>query len=155
MSFLIHLFPMPIRVRSLDSLINIFSFLIVFHFRENWHSSPLHTWRRLSGVLASVVFGTHTVQSNSNCQAIKLHEYPTIFIINTNKNESYFGFTSFLSSVWLGGFSGVRTLIQLFRNFLFRSFATPDVAVYYPLEFPISDKPFLRAGPPEPSSWSI
>jgi hypothetical protein len=91
------------------------------------------------------------VQSNSIVRPFKLHEYPTLFIINTNKNESYFGFTNFLSSVWLCFFFfffffflGVRTLIQLFRNFLFQSFATPDVAVYYPLGFPISDKPFYE-----------
>jgi hypothetical protein len=39
-------------------------------------------------------------------------------------------------------FSGVQTLIQLFRDFQFQSFATPDVKVYYPLGFSISDDPF-------------
>jgi hypothetical protein len=49
-----------------------------------------------------LLYSEHTLWNPiQNCQAIKLHEYPTIFIINTNKNESYFSFTSFLFFVWL------------------------------------------------------
>jgi hypothetical protein len=49
-------------------------------------------------------------------------------------------------------FECLKLQFKLFWDFQFQSFATPDVEVYYPLRFPISDKPFLWAGPPEPSS---